>query len=137
MPIEPPLTTEPQTAEINRPVFSSMLRGGSCKCPACGSGKLFDNGLKIRAHCSVCGEELHHHRADDLPAYLNIFVIGHVVVALTIVVMDMKIMGLWTLVAAACILAVVLAFLLMRPLKGMVVGAQWAMRMHGFGGHDD
>jgi len=87
--------------------------------------------------CYNCKEELHHHRADDLPAYLNIFIVGHVVVAAAMILMGMDIIGTWPLVVLACSLAVVTAVLLMRPLKGLVVGAQWALRMHGFGGHDD
>ena len=131
------VTPQPQEIEPARPIFQSMTRGIAGKCPACGSGKLFKRGLKVEENCDVCHEELLHHRADDLPAYLNIFIIGHVVVALTMIVMDYKIFEMWTLMGLASILAVALAFILMRPLKGMVVGAQWAMRMHGFGGHDD
>ena len=26
---------------------------------------------------------------------------------------------------------------LMQPVKGGVIGLQWALRMHGFGGHED
>ena len=31
----------------------------------------------MRASCPVCGEEFHHHRADDGPAYLTILIVGH------------------------------------------------------------
>ena len=31
--------------------------------------------LKVIDHCSVCGEEFYHHRADDFPAYIVIFVV--------------------------------------------------------------
>ncbi len=34
-------------------------------------------------------------------------------------------------------LTLILSFLLMQPVKGRVVGLQWAMRMHGFGGEPD
>ncbi len=136
MPLEK-ITSEAELCEPARSVTAAMMNGAAGKCPSCGSGKLFDSGLKIREECPTCSEEFHHHRADDLPAYLNIFVIGHIVVALTMIVMDMKIIGMWTLVALACTLAIILAVALMRPLKGMVVGAQWATRMHGFGGNDD
>ena len=33
-----------------------------------------------RQQCEHCGEEIHHHRADDLPAYLVVVIVGHVVV---------------------------------------------------------
>lgn len=126
-----------QASEPKRSILQSMQRGVRGRCPSCGTGPVFSGGLKITDACNHCHEELLHHRADDLPAYLNIFIIGHVVVALAIILMDAKIVGMWSVVAISCLTAVILSLALMRPLKGMVVGAQWAMRMHGFGGHDD
>jgi len=120
-----------------RPVTPAMTRGLRGKCPSCGETRLFASGLQVKNECAECGEVFHHHRADDLPAYLNIFIVGHIVVAAAMILMDMDVVGLWTLVIGTCLLAIFLAVALMRPLKGMVVGAQWAMRMHGFGGHDD
>lgn len=130
-------STEHHNPLPDRPVLGAMLKGVRGKCPSCGVTPLFAKGLKVQDCCQNCGEELHHHRADDLPAYLNIFIVGHIVVAATMVVMDMKILSLWPLVTLSAVSAVLLALLLMRPLKGMVVGVQWALRMHGFGGHDD
>lgn len=121
----------------DRSVLLSMGRGARGACPNCGVGKVFAKGLSTRTHCSHCNEELHHHRADDLPAYLNIFIVGHIVVGLAVILMDMKLLGTWEIVFLACLVALGMAVLLMRPLKGMVLGAQWALRMHGFGGHDD
>jgi uncharacterized protein (DUF983 family) len=37
--------------------------------------------LKSVDACAACGEEMLHHRADDFPAYLAIFIVGHIVVA--------------------------------------------------------
>jgi len=59
------------------------LRG---KCPACGKGHMFRAFLKVADRCDACGEELHHHRADDFPAYLVIVIVGHIVVPLTLYV---------------------------------------------------
>ncbi|GIL03081.1 MAG: hypothetical protein BroJett030_29800 [Alphaproteobacteria bacterium] len=123
--------------EPARPVVRSVLRGARGTCPACGRGALFSRLLTTVPACPACGEELHHHRADDLPAYLNILVTGHVVVGTMMVAMTFELLPLWTLTALTVALAVTAAFALMRPLKGMVVAAQWALGMHGFGGHDD
>lgn len=120
-----------------RPMWRSMLRGFAGKCPQCGDASIFDGFLKVAADCPSCGEDLYHHRADDLPAYLNIFVVGHVVIGFMMIVMTWKLMGMWTTTIVTMLLCVIAAFALMRPLKGMVVGLQWALRMHGFGGHDD
>lgn len=126
-----------QNQKEKRQLFAPMMRGARGRCPACGEGSVFSSGLQIEDNCSQCHEELYHHRADDLPAYLNIFIVGHVIVALAMILMDSEVLGMWTVVIVSCLSALALSVLLMRPLKGMVVGAQWAMRMHGFGGHDD
>lgn len=120
-----------------RPFIASLGRGARGTCPACGEGEIFSRLLSVRPACEVCGEDLSHHRADDLPAYLNIFATGHVVVALMMIVMTWEILPIWALTGVTVAIAVAVAVAFMRPLKGMVVAAQWALRMHGFGGHDD
>ncbi|MEJ2035830.1 MAG: DUF983 domain-containing protein [Maritimibacter sp.] len=47
-----------------------MWRGWRRRCPSCGTGPIMKGYLTVRDTCTVCGEELHHHRADDGPAYL-------------------------------------------------------------------
>ncbi len=120
-----------------RPVMAAMARGALGTCPNCGKGRLFTLWLAVDPHCSNCGEELHHHRADDLPAYLNIFVTGHVVIGVMMLFLDSEFFPVWGLTVLTAAIAVAVAAAMMRPLKGMVVGAQWALSMHGFGGHDD
>ncbi|MEM1378568.1 MAG: DUF983 domain-containing protein [Pseudomonadota bacterium] len=121
-----------------RPLIRSMWRGWRGKCPACGEGRLFSSWLKTVDDCEVCGEHIAHHRADDLPPYLNIFIVGHVVVAALIVVMARTDWSAWTHMAVWGTVTIVMTLLLMQPLKGLVVGLQWANRMHGFSGnHED
>jgi len=129
-----PVTTY---GEADRPFLPSLWRGFRGTCPACGKGKLFSRGLTIAPQCPVCGEELHHHRADDLPAYLNILVTGHIAVGTVMPIVGLGLMSVWPLTFLAIAITVTASILFMRPLKGMVVGAQWALRMHGFGGHED
>ena len=125
-------------AELPRRSFFKAARlGFRCKCPNCGETEIFESYLKVKPVCESCGEELFHHRADDLPAYLNIFVVGHVVIAAMMVIMTYELMGMWQTMFVTIGLCVAASLILMRPLKGMVVGTQWALRMHGFGGHDD
>jgi len=77
----------PAEPEPYRPFFKSAWRGMSNKCPNCGEGAVFDGFLKVAPQCKTCGEDLSHHRADDLPAYLNIFLVGHVVIGAMFVLM--------------------------------------------------
>ena len=120
-----------------REKWPAMLKGLRGKCPSCGETKLFAGGLKVQDKCNICHEEFHHHRADDLPAYLNIFLVGHIVVAAMMFALSWKFVGMWTGMFLTIAVAIFACAMLMRPLKGMVVGAQWAMRMHGFGGNED
>ena len=69
-----------------RPIFGSLFRGALLKCPACGRGAMFRRYLKVADACPACGEELHHHRADDAPAYFTIVIVGHIVVSLVLAV---------------------------------------------------
>jgi uncharacterized protein (DUF983 family) len=63
-----------------RDVWTALKRGLRGRCPRCGEGKLFRAFLKVADHCSVCGQDFTPHRADDLPAYLVIVIVGHIVV---------------------------------------------------------
>lgn len=120
-----------------RSFTQAAMRGLACRCPSCGEGKVFNGFLSVAPSCEACGEDLSHQRADDLPAYLNIFVVGHVVIGAMMVLMTWDLLGMWAMMGVTIFLCVVSAFLLMRPLKGMVVGTQWALKMHGFGGNHD
>lgn len=109
-------------------------RGLRGRCPNCGEGRLFRAFLKPVEACEACGEALYHQRADDLPPYIVITIVGHIVVGGLVLAerysewsMAMH-MWVWPL------LTVVLCLALMQPTKGAVIGLQWALRMHGFGG---
>lgn len=126
-----------EAPDEERSFMKAAMRGFACKCPSCGEGKVFDGFLSVTPVCEACSEDLSHQRADDLPAYLNIFVVGHVVIGAMMVLMTWDLMGMWATMAVTIFLCVAASIVLMRPLKGMVVGTQWALRMHGFGGNHD
>ena len=71
---------ENHTGRVARPLWTAIKRGFMCRCPKCGEGRLFKSFLKTVDSCERCGEEMHHHRADDLPAYLVVVVVGHIIV---------------------------------------------------------
>ncbi|MCK9909675.1 DUF983 domain-containing protein, partial [Microbacteriaceae bacterium K1510] len=61
---------------------TAIMRGAACRCPACGEAPLFRKFLKVKDRCDACGEELYHHRADDMPAYIVMSIVGHIVIGL-------------------------------------------------------
>jgi uncharacterized protein (DUF983 family) len=124
-----------EDAETERPTFPAIRRGLQCRCPSCGTGRIFDGYLKVRETCSVCGLALSGHRADDGPAYLTILIVGHLTAPLLLYSFVH-----WRpdpLVLASIFIAatVALSLFLLPRLKGALIAVQWAKRMHGFG-HD-
>ena len=94
----------------------------------------FSGYLKVNRECPHCSEALHHHRADDLPAYLSIVIVGHVVIGL-LMHLEMSygsVISPWMYLLGLLPLTLALTFGILPPIKGAVVGMQWANRMHGF-----
>lgn len=114
----------------------SLLRGALCRCPNCGEGRIFRAYLKVVDQCAVCGEELFHQRADDAPPYVVMFISGHLIVGSILSVEVAYHPAVWVHLAIWLPLTIVLSLALLPPVKGMLVGFQWALRMHGFGGRE-
>lgn len=124
--------TDLETTPEPRDMKQSLKRGWKRKCPNCGSGAMFEGYLKVRHDCAVCGEEFHHHRADDGPAYLTILVVGHLMIPFLhvfFVHVRPEPLVLFTIFALG---ATALSLYLLPRLKGATVAFQWARGMHGF-----
>ena len=128
----PPAETLPK-----RDIKTSLLRGWRQKCPNCGEGALFRKYLKVADTCPACGEELFHQRADDAPPYFTIVIVCHVIIAGILVLEQAFAPPTWVQLAIWLPLTVAMSLLLLPRVKGALVGLQWALRMHGFGGETD
>jgi uncharacterized protein (DUF983 family) len=117
---------EPTTAQ-------ALTRGSLCTCPRCGEGKLFRKYLKVADACGACGEPLHHHRADDMPAYIVMSIVAHIVVGGLLWAEFRYGWPVWLHLSIWLPLTVVLTLALLQPVKGFIVALQWNLRMHGFG----
>jgi uncharacterized protein (DUF983 family) len=110
---------------------TAIRRGLRRRCPSCGQGHAFAGYLKPADHCGRCGTELGHIRADDFPPYLTIFLVGHIVVPLLLMVEQAyhwpmeRHMVVWPL------LTLVLALAILPFLKGAVLGLMWSLGMTG------
>jgi uncharacterized protein (DUF983 family) len=116
----------------HRDFRTAMLRGFLNRCPKCGRGRLFGAFLKVEDYCSECGEALYHQRADDAPAYFVILIVGHIVVPLMLTVEFALHPPYWVHLVLWLPLTLALALGLIQPIKGAIIGLQWAHRMHGF-----
>ena len=111
---------------------AAMWRGARGQCPQCGEKTLFRKYLKISDKCSSCGLNLSGHQADDAPPYFTIFIVGHVIVPVALIVERLYTPPLYVHALLFCLLAVVVSLISLPMVKGAVVGLQWALRMHGF-----
>jgi uncharacterized protein (DUF983 family) len=116
-----------------RPWWPAMKLGFRGRCPACGEGKIFRAFLKVNDCCPACGEELHHHRADDAPPYFTILVVAHIIGAAMLWVEERNdALDIWIHIMLWPTLTLALTFWLLPKFKGALVAYQWALRMHGF-----
>lgn len=122
-------TDEPQ----DRLLKPALLRGWRRRCPNCGAGPMLRGYLKVRDSCPACGEELHHQRADDGPAYLTILIVGHLLAPVLLFTYTKWRPEPMVMAVGFTIGTVALSLYLLPRLKGALVALQWANRMHGFG----
>lgn len=112
----------------------AILNGLRWRCPRCGQGHLYRAFLKVTARCSHCGLDLTRHRSDDLPPYIVITIVGHIlVVGLLHHQMSGASLAPWVYLAWMVPAAIVLPIAMLPSVKGAVVGFQWAKGMHGLG----
>jgi uncharacterized protein (DUF983 family) len=121
------------TASAEPAMTQALVRGAGCACPQCGEGRLFHKFLKVVETCETCGEPLHHHRADDMPAYIVMSIVGHIVIGLVLWAEFRYSPPTWVHWTLWLPLTVVLTLVLLQPVKGLIVALQWKLRMHGFG----
>ncbi|MEM6423089.1 MAG: DUF983 domain-containing protein, partial [Pseudomonadota bacterium] len=84
--------------------------------------------------CAHCGQALHHHRADDLPAWICMVLVGKVLILLLPTIEIFFAPPFWVHALIWTPLIIGLTLWLLPRVKGSVVGMQWAWRMHGFDG---
>lgn len=122
-------------AELAEPpsLWTSIRRGASNRCPVCGQGRVFAGFLRVAEECEVCHAPLGRLRADDAPPYIVIFLTGHLLFPPVFWIEKAYEPPMWLHMVVWLPLFAVICTLLLRPVKGAVVG--WMMRL-GFADHD-
>ena len=116
-----------------RSLSKAMWKGFKCRCPHCGTGKLYKSYLKPVLVCETCSEQLDGHKSDDLPPYVTIMIVGHAIVPVILATeMSANPWPLWVHFAVWLPLTLILTLALMQPVKGALIGMQWASRLHGY-----
>lgn len=119
-----------------RNVWRAMRHGLSRKCPRCNQGKIYGKYLKVKDSCDHCGQQFHHHQADDFPPYIAITIVGHIVLSLATTVQILYSPAMWAHMVLWLPMILILSLSLLPPIKAALVGLQWAHRMHGFNDED-
>jgi uncharacterized protein (DUF983 family) len=119
---QPPLSVAPALSPAAPDLRTAVLRGLFGHCPACGRGRLFTGWLRVVPECSFCGAPLGLARSDDLPPYITILIVGHIVVPLMLWLEKSQSPQMWVMAAIFLPMTLILTFALMRPIKGGTVG---------------
>jgi uncharacterized protein (DUF983 family) len=123
-------------ANPSRDVWTALRQGLLGRCPACNKRGIFRVFLKVSDQCPHCQEPLHHHRADDAPAYFVILIVGHIIVPIALLIETHYAPPMWLHFIVWIPATLGLSLALLQPIKGAIVNLQWAFRMHGFAAHE-
>ncbi len=104
---------------------SPLVAGLLARCPRCGRGSLFQNGLMLRPACSGCGLDYKFIDTGDGPAVFAILILGFVVLGLALFVEFRYEPPVWIHVVLWGLLTPLLAFVLLRFLKAILIALQW------------
>ncbi|MBK1662520.1 DUF983 domain-containing protein [Paracraurococcus ruber] len=104
------------------PLWTALGRGLRNRCPFCGEGKVFAGYLTVVPACSNCRAPLGLLRADDAPPYFVIFLVGHLLVPPVFWVEKAYAPPMWLHMVVWLPLFAIACTLLLRPIKGAVVG---------------
>jgi uncharacterized protein (DUF983 family) len=104
------------------PMLTAIGRGILGRCPACGQTRCFSGYLRVVPVCVACTAPLGSLRADDLPPYLTIFIVGHVIIGLMMWVESAYRPDFWVQAALWLPISLLLTVALLRPVKGGVLG---------------
>ena len=109
---------EPAGAAVLRP----RLRA---RCPRCGQGALFKRGLVLRDACERCGLSYAFADAGDGPAVFATFILGFLILAGALL-LEFKVgPPVWVHVLLWGLVTPIVAFFLLRVLKGTLIALQY------------
>jgi uncharacterized protein (DUF983 family) len=107
-------------------IWTGIRRGLCRRCPNCGQGDLFRGFLTVCPRCKVCAEKNSVYPSDDMPPYLTIAIVGHLVVPLSLWMSRTSTLPLWAQFSIWLPLTVLLSVGLLPFVKGGVIGLCWA-----------
>ncbi len=109
---------------------SPVSAGLRCRCPRCGKGALFKStwSLDVAQRCADCDLDLRFVDPGDGPAVFAIMILGFLILGAALIVEFKLSPPLWVHVVLWAPVTLVVAFGLLRPLKGVLVALQYHHR---------
>ena len=114
-----------QTATNRQFNFGLLARGFSKTCPRCGKEPLIKGYLKPQASCSACKEDFSHISADDGPAWLNLLIVGHVVMPLMLFFGRSDVVPLWLAILMLVVVTLIGVYFILPRAKGIFIALIW------------
>ncbi|MFM8377495.1 MAG: DUF983 domain-containing protein [Phenylobacterium sp.] len=105
-----------------------LLAGLAGRCPNCGEGALFRGFLTVADRCEACGFDLARADSGDGPAVFVILIGGFIVAFAALFTEIAYRPPIWVHMAVFLPLTVVVCGGLLRPVKGLLLAAQFANR---------
>ena len=113
-----------------------FLAGARGRCPNCGAGPLYAGFLTVTPRCAACGYDLAGSDSGDGPAVFVIFIAGFIAAFGLLFTEVAYRPPLWVEAVIWLPIAAALCFGLLRPLKGLMIAAQFANRASQAGRDD-
>ena len=113
-----------------------FLAGALGRCPNCGKGPLFVGFLTVAPSCTACGFNLAKADSGDGPAVFVIFIAGFIAAFGLLFTEVAYRPPLWLEAVIWLPIAAALCFGLLRPLKGLMIAAQFANKASQAGRDD-
>ena len=102
-----------------------LVAGAAGRCPNCGKGHLFRGFLKVAPACEACGYDFAKADSGDGPAVFVILIAGFVVAFAAVFTEFTVHPPIWLHLLLWLPLTAILSLGLMRPLKGLMLAAQF------------
>ncbi|ACG76961.1 conserved hypothetical protein [Phenylobacterium zucineum HLK1] len=102
-----------------------LLAGAAGRCPNCGEGRLFEGFLAVAPRCDACGYDLAKADSGDGPAVFVILIAGFVVAFAALFTEVAYSPPVWVHLVLWLPATLVLCLGLLRPLKGLLLAAQF------------
>ena len=107
------------------PPLSPFATGLRCRCPRCGTGKLFGGLLKVAERCTHCDLDLSAQDSGDGPAVFVIFVVGPIVTGLALWLEVSVAPPLWLHIVLWTSVITAGSIALLHPFKAVLVALQY------------